>query len=106
MVGYENPSKGIDSGIFRSKDGRKSVRAFYDYFDTETYPGSRGRFASLGERSVRELDCRDKDNKKITTPKWLRGDATHQTDDGKSYRVTYTPDGVWYLSPATDSDGE
>ena len=106
MVGYDNISRGIDSGIFRSEDGTKSVRAFYDYFDAETYPGSRDRVASLGERIVRVMDCRDKDNNRIATPKWLRGDATHQTKDGKSYRVTYASDGIWYLSPTPDSDGE
>jgi hypothetical protein len=106
MRGYAKTSRGSGYGIFRSADGTKSVKAFYEFFDAEPYAGNKDRIAMPGYRRVRTMDCRDKDNNRITTPEWLRGETTHEADDRKSYRVSYGSDGVWYFSLITDSEGK
>lgn len=105
MGGYGKTSRGSGSGIFRNLDGSKSIKAFYEYYYSESYIGNRDRVPMPGETVIKVMDCRDKDNKKVEPPGWLRSEAMLEAEDGQSYRVTYGPDGVWHLKPEQGSGG-
>lgn len=110
MGGYLKPGETGGSGVFTSADGKRSVKAFYVYYDHEASVGNRDRVETpqFDERIVRALDCRGKNNEKIEPPKWLRGETTLEDDRTGKYRVTFVAgDNVWRLHPLPASeDGE
>lgn len=110
MRGYLNPGEKGGSGVFTSPDGKKSVRAFYEYSDRAAYIGNKDRVAlpaSFDERVIRRLDCRDKNNKKVEPPRWLYGESTLKEDRGDTYGVTFVAgDNVWLLRRVGASEGD